>query len=589
MIAQRASSNLFGWLLALAVSACTTAAPNPEPKHSLLPQPTNALPRPDATVAPSKRVSDRFAVAAENASAVAVAREVLEEGGSAADAAIAGALVGCAAHASSCGLGGGGAALVWSPTLKATFVDFREVAPHGIRPSDYTSKNPSAKKRGVMTGVPGLVAGLAELHRLAGTLPWSKVIEKAAHAVEVGLPLSAYMAQALVANADWLAKEERASILGPADARDRIGETQKNPALVATLRAIATGGKDAFYSGAIASDVVDTASAAQSRLVLSDLTKYRAIVREPLAVDWEGSKILTAPPPSGSGLIVAEMFGMFSRADLRQLELRSGNFVHALAEAFRSSYQDRTLVVGDPEFFRPDAFMSALDPSRLKARRAAIKPDATTMPKIPSIAESGTFQIITADAQGSVVTLTASLTNMFGARLVTKGGYALNDALSDFTIDEYGQHAITRGPNAAKGSARPASNLAPTLVLGKDGTPIVALGGTGGLRGGTGVVQVLMAHLAFDEPLPDAVSKPRFHVSSGGLLNLDSALEDLASDLSKRGEVVDAKDRGFGAVTALGIRLDAGLRVLEPVFDPRRGGAVTIGHGEPVTNSAAHP
>lgn len=552
-------------------------------------QPTNALPRPDASVAPAQRLSDRFAVAAENASAVAVAREVLEEGGSAADAAIAGVLVGCAAHASSCGLGGGGAALLWSPKLKATFLDFREVAPHGIRPSDYTTKNPSPKKRGVMVGVPGLVAGLAELHRIAGTLPWAKVVEKAAHAVEVGLPLSAYMAQALVANADWLAKDERASILGPADARDRIGETQRNPALVATLRAIAKGGQDAFYAGSIASDVVDTAGGAQSRMVLADLTKYKAILREPLSVDWEGSRILTAPPPSGSGLIVAEMFGMFGRADLRQLELRSAKFVHALAEAFRGSYGDRSLVVGDPEFFRPDAFMSALDPAKLKARRAAIKPDVTTMPKIPSIAESGTFQIVTADAQGLVVTLTASLTNMFGAKLVAKGGFALNDALSDFAIDEYGQHAITRGPNAAKGSARPASNLAPTLVLGEDGAPVVALGGTGGLRGGTGIVQVLMAHLAFDEPLPDAVSRPRFHVSSGGLLNLDSALEDLRADLVSRGEVVDAKDRGFGAVTALGFRVDAGIRVLEPVFDPRRGGAVTIGHGEPVTNSTARP
>jgi len=537
-------------------------------------------------------VSDRFAVASESSAAVEAAREVLEAGGSATDAAVAGVLLGCAAHPASCGLGGGGAAIVWDPRAKkADFFDFREVAPLGIRRADYRSKHAAHERRGVMVGVPGLAAGLWDMHQRAGKLPWEKVVTMAADALEQGLPLSAYMAQALVWNATWLRHDERARSLGPHDAEGRVGEKLENPALVKTLRSLAAGGKDAFYSGPIASDVVRTARAAGCRMTPAELGQYRAVLREPLRTKWEGLEVISAPPPSGAGLVVAQLLAMFPKADLRALESGSGPYVHLLSEALRLSYADRALVVGDPAFLKTDVRL-ALDPEKMRARRARIRLDATTMPELPSISESGTLHFVAIDVDGGVVSVSASLTSMFGAKLVTEGGFALNDALSDFTIDEYGQRVHTRGSNFARGGARPVSSLAPTLVL-RGGEPILALGGSGGLRGSTGVLQVLLAHLAFDQPLPSAVAAPRFHVGGGGALKLDPGLAELEADLVGRGEVVDARSPNFSAVTAVGVRVVEAVRVLDPVFDPRKGGAVTVGHGvEPpvvVTKAGARP
>lgn len=577
MNAQRASAFLLSTLLACSSAGPTSSPLGPEP---LAPRPTASASAPPATPKVSPRGDDRFAVAAENATAVEAARAMLERGGSAVDAAVVAVLVGCAAHSASCGLGGGGAAMYFDARAKKVdYLDFREVAPSGIKQADYVSKSPPPARRGVMVGVPGLVAGLVELHSRGGKRPFAEVVGAAADAVEAGIPLSPYMAQALEWNRKWLKSDPRASALWPADAEGRVGETLKNPALVKALRAIAAGGKDAFYGGALASDLVTTARDAQSRILQKDLKEYRVVVRPPLELDWEGFHVVTAPPPSGAGLVVAELLHSFSAADLKQLDPSTGAYVHALAEGLRAGYSDRSLYVGDPEFFKTDIAIT-LDPARLRTRRAKFPSNSTTMPKLSSISDAGTFHCVVVDAAGDVVSLSASLSSMFGSKLVTEAGYVLNDALSEFTIDEYGQRFVSRGPNFARGGARPVSNLVPTLVL-EGGAPVVALGGSGGLRATSGVAAVLFSHLAFGVPLADAVAKPRFHVTSAGALKLDAPLQGLRDDLVARGEVVEVGAPGFGAVTAVRLRREGSRRALEPVFDPRKGGAITVGHDPP--------
>ncbi|NUP11591.1 MAG: hypothetical protein HOW73_36560 [Polyangiaceae bacterium] len=577
MNAARASSILM--CLACACSAPGAATPEPETPPVLSAAPTVAPKGSSTAPARAPRTRDNFAVAAENASAVEVARSILESGGSATDAAIAAVLVGCAAHASSCGLGGGGSALLYRADPKRAtepvFVDFRESAPSGIKPVDYLTKNPPPSRRGFLVGVPGLVAGLAKLHEIGGKLPWKTVVGSAADAIERGVPLSPYMAQVLAWNDKWRSSDDRARSLWPDNAEARVGETLHNEALVRTLRTIADAGPSAFYKGAIAKDVLTTARDANSRMTPNDLATYEPIVRKPLHAQWEGLDIVTAPPPSGGGLVISEMFEMFDKADVKKLEHQSGTYVHVLSEGLRNAYFDRSVAVGDPAFFKTD-ITSTLDESRLRARRAKIRVDTTNMPKLPSISDSGTFHCDVVDDKGDAVSITASLTSMFGSKLLTAGGFALNDALGEFSIDEYGQRVTTRGPNFPRGGARPVSNHVPTIVL-RDGAPIVVAGASGGLRGTTGVVSVLMAHLAFGMPLSDAVAEPRFHVTASGALRLDAPLDTLREDLVARGEVVDAPVPGFGAVTAISVRNEDGVRALEPVFDPRKGGAVTVG------------
>ncbi|HTJ82333.1 MAG TPA: gamma-glutamyltransferase, partial [Polyangiaceae bacterium] len=423
MTHARASKIVLASLAALVASCAGAPATVPPPS----PPPANTV----ATIAPPEppkpkpRTSDRFAVASENATAVEVARQILERGGSAVDATIAGVLVGCAAHPSSCGLGGGGVALVWDPkTAKASVVDFREMAPSGIRRADHLGKATPKDKRGVMVGVPGFAAGLAELHRHGGKLSFADDVNAAADAIDKGVPVSPYMAQALAWSTKWIADDERArALFGGADPESRVGDTLKSPALVATLRKLASSGADAFYRGEVAADVVDSARAAKSRMTLADVAAYRAIVREPLSTDWQGTTLLTAPAPFAGGFVALETAAVLGPSDLAG-EWGSPALIHTQAEAARLANQDRVQLVGDPEFTKADV-EPLLDPAALAGRRAKIRADASTMPKLPSISEGGSYHFVAVDEDGGVVSLTATLTSLFGAKIVTKSGFVL--------------------------------------------------------------------------------------------------------------------------------------------------------------------
>lgn len=580
---KRVHKAIFGAVLA-GLYACSPAAqPVPEPP----PPPKASVAPPPVVSPPASRPRDRFAIASENSTGVEVAREILEQGGTAIDAAVVGLLVACSAHASSCGLGGGGAALVVPNGSGPYVVDFREAAPHGVRRTDHLSKHPPDKRRGVMIGVPGLAAGLWELHRRGGKLSWKELVGRAADVVEKGIPLSPYMAQALAWNAKWVRDDEEARRVFIQDAESRVGETLKNPALAKTLRALAEKGPKGFYEGEVAADVVAAARAAGSRITPADLAQYRAIVRDPLKVAWNDRELVMVPPPAAGGVTVAEVLGFVSPRDIKELEWGSGALVHVVAEAVRAAHADRVLAVGDPDFTKSD-IAPLFDPEKLRAKRALVKMDATSLPKLPSITEGGTLHFAVVDDAGTVVSVTATLTGMFGSKVMTKRGFAMNDALIDFTTDDYGQRAATKGPNFPRGGARPVSSLVPIVVL-KGGAPILALGGSGGLRAPNAVAQVILGHLAFGKPLAEAVASPRFHVTSGGALRLDDGLASIKDDLVARGEVVDMAGASFAAVTAISIRAEGGVRILEPVFDPRKGGAITVGRDPPVTTDRPPP
>ena len=225
--------------------------------------------------------------------------------------------------------------------------------------------------------------------------------------------------------------------------------------------------------------------------------------------------------------------------------------------------------------FTKGDFTALFDTKRMAERRASIDLMKTKMPRLPSVSDSGTFSLVVADAAGNVVSLSASLTGMFGSKIVTKHGFVLNDALSEFAMDDYGQRAFTRGPNFPRGRARPVSNLVPTIVT-KDGRAVLGVSASGGLRGITGLTQVLLAHLGRAESLSEAVAKPRVHVNAGGALRLEEGLMELLPDLTSRGETVERSPISFSAVTGIAIRPSEAGSAFTPVFDTRKGGAVSV-------------
>ena len=564
-------------LLVVAFPACSASPPPAVPPP---PPPATAASSKPAPPPPARPVAHRFAVAAESAQAARIAMDVMKRGGSAADAAIAGILACGVTHPVSSGLGGGGFAVVLDPKEKAIHVlDFRETAPIGLKPGDYVNKRKiKENKRGVMFGVPGEVAGLAEIHRRWGRLAFAEDVRPAAEAAEHGFTVSAHLARALRWSEAWIKRTPRfaffargGGILGPK-------ETVKNRALAATLRRIGAEGKAAFYEGAIADDILETAHGAGSRITAEELAHYEVIERTPLRTAWEGYEVVTMPPPSAGGLMVLETLHMHDKAKLAALGYGSGAYLHLLAETFRGAVADRVRWIGDPAFHKIDVAAIA-SRSRMAARRAKISMTSTTLAERFALDEAGTSHFVAVDDQGMVIALTSTINNMFGSRLVTKGGFVLNDELDDFTsraIEKRFGIRPGRGPNAVRGGARSASSMTPTIVM-KDGAPVLAVGGSGGLRIATGTTQVLLAKLVFDRSPVLAVADPRIDTPPTGALFLDpSAPADVVRDLRTRGEVVENTKPNFSAVQAVSIGTKDGARFLEAAADPRKGGLAIV-------------
>jgi gamma-glutamyltranspeptidase/glutathione hydrolase len=503
--------------------------------------------------------------------------DILARGGSAVDAAIAGVLTSGVTHPVSSGIGGGGFAVVWDAKMKQVRVlDFRETAPMGMRPNEHWKH--SETKRGIWAGVPGEIAGLFELHARWGKLAMADDVRVAAEVAEAGFPLSAHMARALRWNEPWLVKASRYRFFAPGGALLAVKEVVKNPALGATLRRIAAEGKAAFYEGAIADDIVETVRSGGGHLTARELHDYRVQERTPLHIAWEGYDVYTMPPESAGGLMMLETLRMHTKAALANLGAGTGSYLHLLAETFRGALADRVRAIGDPAFVKVDVEALA-STSRMTARRARISLTATTEAERFELGEGGTSHFVAVDEEGTVASVTSTVNNMFGCRLVTRGGFVLNDELDDFTPGtvekRFGIHP-GRGPNSPRGGARPASSMTPTIVLAA-GAPVLALGGSGGPKVPAATTQVLLSNLVFGHGTAAAIGEARIDTPATGGLTIDPGVPaELVADLGQRGEVVDATKPNFSAVQAIAISVRDGVRFLEPAADPRKGGSALV-------------
>jgi gamma-glutamyltranspeptidase/glutathione hydrolase len=534
-----------------------------------------ASPSLDEVEPPAQPRGHRFAVASENGSASAVAMAVLRRGGHAADAAVAAMLAAGVAQPVSSGLGGGGFALVWDAAAKrASVLDFREVAPLGLRANEHLGRDPTPAKQGIFVGVPGEAAGLAELHRRWGKLGFSEVVRPAEELAERGFEVTAHLSRALGWNLKWLSRTPQLAPLLRDGAAAPPGTTARNAPLAATLRRLASEGAGIFYDGSLAEDIVQTARSAGSRIVGADLARYRVIERAPLTTAWEGHDVVTMPPPSAGGVMLLEALRMHSKGELAALGAGTGAYYHVLAETFRGAVADRVRYLGDPAFVKMD--VDALTaPDRMRARRATIDVDKTTRAEKFPLREEGTSHLVVVDGEGNIVSLTSTINGMFGAKLVTKGGFPLNNELSDFTPAPIAKRfGVLRDPNAPRGGARPVSSMTPTLIL-RDGAPVLALGGSGGPRIATAATQVVLGCLAFGLGPAEAVAAPRVETpAAGGLLVDPNLASDIVHDLERRGEVVIQKP-SFSAVQAVAITTGA-TRQLEAVADARKGGVALV-------------
>ncbi len=527
------------------------------------------------------------AAVTDHAEATRAAIDALHAGGNAVDGAIAATLALGVVGPNASGLGGGGFALVYVAKDKRTYgLDFRESAPAEVSFEGIVERAKKADpyKRGVAVGIPGEPAGLEWLARKFGKRSLADDAAPAIHLARDGFPMS----RSVVRSVDWAYQELSMvpllanAFLMPGGATVPFARMVKRGDLASTLARFGAEGAKPFYQGDIAAKIARSAHALGGTLTLADMAAYEAKEREPLSRVIDGRTVVTFPAPSAGGLMLLEtlqMYGASNKSPLAAMGFGSSAYFHTVAEAIRGAMADRARIAGDPDV-SPDvaaAYERALDPMQLAARRQRIDPTHTLTAPEFRLREQGTSHVVVADRDGNVVSLTSTVNEPFGARIVAEDtGILLNDQLDDFSapgdVKPFG--VIGLGPNRPRGHARPVSSMAPTIVL-QGGVPILALGGSGGSRIATGVTQAALARLVFGLDPGACVAAPRIHVDgpTPELIVPAEVADDVRQGLRARGELPRDDTYPFSAVQMIAWEKGPlGMARVLAAADPRKEG-----------------
>jgi gamma-glutamyltranspeptidase/glutathione hydrolase len=461
-------------------------------------------PAPEAAtgkIAKATATAQRFMVAAANPLAAAAGRDILRAGGSAVDAAIAVQLVLNLVEPQSSGLGGGAFLVHWDEAARRVItLDGRETAPAAAKPDRFIGKDGKPMRfveavvGGRSVGVPGTPKLLEEAHRRWGKLPWPQVLAPAIKLAEDGFAISPRL-NGLLSGEKNLAKDARAAAyFYEADGRAKaVGTILRNPAFAATLRTLAERGAGAFYEGEIASNIVATVTGHATNpgdMTAADLSAYRVEEREPVCGAYRVWRLCGMGPPSSGAVAVQQMLGILETRDLPRMG-PGAEAAHWFSEAGRLAFADRNLYLADPAFvgiplpglIDRDYIRSRaglISPERSMGRaRAGEPPNKRAQLLAPSEGiENGTSHISVVDAQGNAVSMTTTIEDGFGARLMTAGGFLLNNELTDFSFvpEEDGKPVANR----VEPGKRPRSSMAPTLVFDAFGRLYAVVGSPGG-------------------------------------------------------------------------------------------------------------
>jgi gamma-glutamyltranspeptidase / glutathione hydrolase len=419
---------------------------------------TTVAPAPEAAtgrITKTAETTKRDMVAAANPLAAKAGKDILAAGGSAIDAMIAVQLVLNLVEPQSSGIGGG-AFLIHFDGKDMTTLDGRETAPSAAIPERFlwADGKPvefyAAVIGGRSVGVPGTPRLLQAAHKKWGKLPWAQLFAPAIDIAENGFAMSPRLA-GLVAKDKFLNRDPLAKALyfNEDGTPKAAGTVLIQPAMAATLRALAKDGMDVFYSGVIAEDVVKTITSHPNNpgdMTLDDMKAYRVIERPAVCGPYRGKKICGMGPPSSGAVAVLQTLSVLEGQDMAALQ-PGPEAAHWISEAERLAFADRAQYLADPDFVAVP-LPGLLDQAYLKTRAALVVADKSMgtakageppRKKAESFAPSdgvefGTSHIAIIDRYGNAVSMTTTIEDAFGARLMTKSGFLLNNELTDFSF-----------------------------------------------------------------------------------------------------------------------------------------------------------
>lgn len=576
-------------LAALALFGLPVPAPAQQALDSVAPEIAS---RPAAK--PLVRGSRHMVVAA-HPDASRAGDEILASGGNAIDAMVAVQLVLGLVEPQSSGIGGGAFLLYHDAASGALHsLDGRETAPQAANPRQFLDASGKPKRfldaaiGGQSVGAPGTVALLAAAHAKFGKLRWADLFAPAIRLAENGFAVSPRLNASIADSAENLFRftATRAYFLSEEAVPLFAGTLVKNPQYAQTLRLLAEGGRDAFYRGLLAADIAAAVRFAPQNpgaLTQADLAAYEAKWRDPVCFAYRAWRICGMGPPSSGAIAIGQVLGMLKGRDLAAKGPFGAQSWRLIGDASRLAFADRARYLADPDFAKLPKGL--LDEAYLASRASlldgerALGADKVTAGDPPSdhtlrmgddrsaeIPATSHFSIV--DAAGNVVSMTTSIENAFGSRLMVRG-FLLNNQLTDFSFlpEENGAPVANR----LEGGKRPRSSMVPVIAF-RDGKPALVLGSTGGSRIIAHVAQALIAIIDWNMAPDAAIAMPHLANRNGPFeIEEGPAADVLARQMEALGYDVwrGPMDSGMAAI-AIG---DKGL---QGAADPRREG-VAIG------------
>jgi len=462
-------------------------------------------------------------VTSQNEMASRIGADVIKEGGTAVDAAVATAFALAVVHPTAGNIGGGGF-LVYRPAKgDAVAYDFREMAPAKASPTMFLKDGKYSAELHhnsyLAVGVPGTVAGLHMAWKDQGKLPWKRLVDPAIALARDGFMVSEALARSLK-------NAQRAMQNYPASAAQftkngvpyEAGETLKQSDLAKTLDRIASQGPAGFYQGETALLLEKDMLAHGGLITRDDMKNYAAKKRVPIKGTYRGYEVISMPPISSGGVAVIEMLNILEGYDIAKMGSGSADAIHLMAEAMKRAYADRAHYLGDPEFNRdmPLAKLTSKEYATdlrktINATRAS-KSSPTTFEWPHESDETTHISIV--DGDRNAVSMTYTLEQGYGVKIVVPGaGFLLNNEMGDFNAGPELTTAdglIGTKANLAEPGKRMLSSMTPT-ILSKDGQLFMVTGSPGGRTIINTALETIVDVVDFGMNAQEAVDAPRFH------------------------------------------------------------------------------
>ena len=522
--------------------------------------------------------------------ASAAGLRVLQEGGTAVDAAVTAAAVLAVVEPSMTGIGGDLFAIVYDAKTKS----LRALNASGR--SAYAATPDAFAKRGLArvpasgvlsVTVPGVVGGWSELLSKFGTISMARAVAPAIDYARNGYPVAEIVSNQWKASQAKLAADPvTAATFLPNGRAPQAGEIFANPKLAATLDAIGKGGRDAFYKGPIGRAIVADMKKRDGLLDERDFIEHKADWVEPISTTYRGYQVYELPPNT-QGFLVLEMLNILEGFDIKAMGHNSAEYLHALVEAKRIAFADRAAYLADPDSV-PAALLNALISKEYAAsRRKEIDPKRAAQEYKPGqfkgvpmtapvpedeqnltgLDRGDTIYMTAADGKGNFVSLIQSLFSDFGSGIVAGDtGVLLHNRGSGFNL--------TPGhPDEIAPHKRPLHTLIPAFVM-KDGRPWLSFGVMGGDHQAQGHTQVLVNAIDFGMNVQEAGEAARVNHGNNGLLVEHNVTEAARAGLNERGHHVTVSPPGgaFGGYQGIMVDRRGGVDVLMGGSDVRKDG-----------------